>query len=217
MWRLIKNEISYFSNIFLVIAAILATFTIFTNIDYQPFKSNSFWNKYFWAALIGTGSYLLVYLIWNQRVKEKRDRFHALLPMSVKYIARARIIFGLFPVICVAGYLFLIEITAFNDPKGDAARSFAQLGLSFIFLVIILILFDVRFIFTRKNENSNAFRMLVIGLILAAISFTAVFLIGIPVYNLIYHEGEEVIFYLWGLTLSVISTIIFMKRKSFTS
>ena len=215
MWRLIKSEIIYFSHILLVIAGLLAAFTIFSNLNIQLFKESRFWNRYFWAALIGTGSYLLVYIIWNQRIRERRDRFHALLPVKTRYIASARILFGLFPVIFVSLYLLILDSISVNNSSGDISRSFAQLGLSFIFLVIILILFDSRFIFKSKDKDSTPLQLFIIGILLVVISFAAVFLIGIPLYKLLFNKGEEIIFYIWGIILSIVSKIIYEKRKSF--
>ena len=215
MWRLIKSEIDYFSHILMIIVSLLIAFTIFSNLNIQLFKESRFWNRYFWAALIGTGTYFLIYIIWNQRLRERRDRFHALLPIKTKSIASARILFGLFPVFFVALFLLLIGFLSSNNMKNDFYGSFAQLGLSFIFLVIILILFDARFLFKTNDKDSAPLQLFIIGILLVVISFAAVFLIAIPLYNLFFNNGEEIIFYIWGLVLSIFSKIIYEKRKSF--
>ncbi|MFC2084519.1 hypothetical protein ACFLS9_05635 [Bacteroidota bacterium] len=180
------------------------------------FTEVNFLKRYFWPMIVGLGIYFSIYIIWTIRFKEGRDRLHNILPIKLHYIALIRFVFGILPVIIVFVYLELSRLFIPEEWHIFIERINGQLGLFFIFLCVLSIFIDIRFLLVRKKELFKSIAIILTGLAVVLSTGGLVHLLAINVLRPLPVGAEESYFYLWGLILSVIAAIVFYKRKSFT-
>lgn len=106
--RIIIAEIKYYQAVFTAMTLPLIIFTLCAITDVKVITTMQFVDKYFWSITIGLGSYLLLYGLQANRLKEERDRLHHSLPVKLRYLAASRYTFGILPVILIAIYLKLL-------------------------------------------------------------------------------------------------------------
>ena len=86
MWRLVKSEFKYNWYTYSLLTITLVLYTIFSLIDFNLTHDNNF-NTDLWGGLYSFVFVVFILSVWGQRLKEKRNRYFALLPISVKYLA----------------------------------------------------------------------------------------------------------------------------------
>ena len=75
MWNIIKSEIFYAKSKLVVGIIILLLFSGFALLNIQLLEGTNFIGKYFWAILVGLGTYILIYSIWFIKIKDKARNF----------------------------------------------------------------------------------------------------------------------------------------------
>ncbi len=215
MFKIVKSEMEYFIWLYAVIAVMLFAFTFFAAVDHVVFESHRFFGKYFWSALIGLGCYLLVYTMGVSRIKEKRDRQLVIVPLSLKKIALARLLFGTSPFLLI--YLYLLIFSFIADEKWDlfANRINAQTGILFVFLAMVALFMSLRNLWLTDSILKKSFKLifamtfslLPIGLLISAIIMSV-----IPPIEFL---TEEFYFYLAGFVLFAISVLAFSKQETY--
>jgi hypothetical protein len=215
MFKLIKSEIEYFIWLYAVIALMLFTFTFFAAADQVVFESHRFFGKYFWSALIGLGCYLLVYTMGISRIKEKRDRQLVILPLSLKKIAFARLLFGTSPFLLI--YLYLMIFSFLADKKWDlfATRINAQTGMLFVFLAMVALFMSLKNLWLKDPILIKSFKL--ISAMTASLLPIGLFISGVimSVIPPIEFLTEEFYFYLAGFALFAVSVLAFSKQETY--
>ncbi len=213
--KLILAEIKYYKPVFIAMSLPLIIFTLSGLADVKVLTKLEFVDKYFWSITIGMGTYMLIYGIQVARIKEQRDRLHAILPVKQSYFSMARYVFGLLPVVVTAVYLVLLGYILPSDWFVYVIRVVAQLGLLFIALGALSILYEiVKFGSATKGANINLIASAAF-VIISILSAGLIYGVTISIIKPLPVGGDEMYFYLWALVLTNVSYIIFMRRKSY--
>ena len=215
--NIVSEEVRYIQAVYIAIAVPLIIFTLMGIADIKVIMNLSFVDRYFWSITIGIGAYMLIYGMNMNRVKEQRDRAITLLPVSLKARTVSKLIAGILPVLLIWCYLEILKHTMRNDWVVFVERVNAQLGLFFILLGTISILYE--FTKMKLNMNSMIYGLSVIAIFISIALTTAgllylvtyAYLINLPI------GGDELYFYTWGLILTIISMGIFYRRESYVS
>jgi len=231
MWHFIKSDISYYRSMIAVLFVMMALF---------------FFVQRYTAEDLDFMAVILVFVLVNPvntcRIKEKRDRQHALLPLSIGRIAAGRLLSVLFP--CLAGFVFytllhiLFEPDAGGPPSHGAhfEKMMVQFGIALLIFSIFFILRDVYFFSTRSRMisrmgGSSFLIMFLLGFMvlgsLGLYAFTATSETGKPPAFLVYmmdwtekynpfggYYGAAK-FLIFSLLFSSLSILSFCRRKSF--
>lgn len=213
MLRLLIHEIKYQWMFVLLLVVMPIFFMFFIINDVVFFQNNYFLKKYFWALVVGMGSYMIVVGIWTFRKKELRDRYHHLLPVSKTKLVLQRWLFGTVPFI----YVFaVVYITGFFVDESDyrlIERVHAQVGILFIFIVSIDFIMNIDNVLPGKLYHKRNILMLIIG-----ISYV-LFSVGVVALIIIFLEDRgvyvEFLFFLYGILISIISGFLFVKRNKY--
>ncbi len=215
MWKLIRTEIVYNKYLFGAQLILLVAFTTFALMDISPFENSYFLGKYFWSILVGLGIYLLVFALWSIRKKETRDRLHGLVPVNIKRLSIMRWVLGVSPFLLGIIYLESLEFVLPHGQQVFVGRINAQLSLLFIFIAS----FDL--IINMDNYLGilfSKYRYRIVGVTAALI----IVLSSLLIYLIIQLEidsilifGDWIFFFIWGFLISIVSTVIFSKRKSY--
>ena len=157
MWPLLKAEFRYHQKIFLgflVLLPIILSYAIY------PFHED---------MTPGLWMFVMIFLMlqnWNTfRNKEKRDRQHATLPLSLNIIAGGRILLVIFPAL---GYIVLYALLVWVlDPVEPLSHRKLLTAFGFILLgfSVYFIFRDFLLSFFRKI-GFNKSRMIVAGLLI---------------------------------------------------
>lgn len=215
MWNLFKAEVSYNKSHLIMILAMPLFFAFGMQYGFRLITGVDFFEKYTWSILVGLGSYMFIFIMWQQRYSEKRNMQHFLLPVSIKEIVLARYIFGIFPFVYVLIALWLTKIILGEMIEVQLYRILAQLGMMFAALAFIQLMMDIWSIKTNMDANKWFLVIGSIGCVIVFISMYAVFEILIPSYRALIGEGEELMFFLWGLVLLTASNFVFVKRSTY--
>ena len=217
MCKLLKSELTYNRYLLIALLSLPIIYTFFLAVDVAPFESNRFLGKYFWSGFIGLGTYLLIYVMWVQRIKENRDRLHSIIPVSIKQNARSRTLLGLLPFTVIVLYTLLIHFLVLTDQSDQTKRIFAQLGFMFIFLAHLLIWRDLWAGYSYKSETRKLLLVVSTAILMMVASIVALFFILIPLVDGIFTMSHEIIFMCWGLILCGISFFVFIKADNYAS
>ena len=217
MWQIVKAEIAYNKSLLLLLLLLTIIFTVCAVINLKIFNDSYFLGKYFWSIVIGLGSYLLIYIIWALRVKEKRERLQILLPVGIKRLAAGRWLFGILPFLFV--FIYLEFNRTFIPPEWFVFidRIYSQLSLLLIFLVTLGIARELWYANKSKYDLKKLLLSASICIIIIFISFLIVNYSAKFDPVLSGRRIDEVIFIFWGIFLSIFFLIIYIKRKSFLS
>ena len=213
--KLILAEIKYYKPVFIAMSLPLIIFTLSGLADVKVLTKLDFVDKYFWSITIGMGTYMLIYGMQVARLKEQRDRMHAVLPVQQNYFSMARYVFGLLPVVVTAVYLVLLGYLLPSDWFVYVIRVVAQLGLLFIALGALSILYEiVKFGSALKTVYTSL--LVSIGfVVISVLSAGLIYGVSTSIIKPLPFGGDELYFYLWALILTYISYLIFMRRKSY--
>jgi hypothetical protein len=225
MWPLIRSDISYHRNTFIMLFIMVSAFFIF--LQFSPEK-------------IDFMIFVLVFVIVNQintyRIREKRDRQHTLLPLSARQIGMARLLVLLLP--CAAAFMFYY-LLGLIFTSGEAIESWKLVvlfGLTLLFFSVFLILQDIYYMFPRSRlmglfGQSTHLMVFAIGMLvfmsLGLFAFMSMEKTGQPPAALVYTIDFAkkynpfggtfgiVRFLIFSLAFSYLSVLTFSRRKSF--
>ena len=214
MWTIIKSEIVYAKNKINAGIFLLMAFSIFALLDIKVFEGSSFIGKYLWAIFVSFGTYILVYLIWQIRIKEKRDRYHSQLPLSVNTISTARWMFAVLPIFSVIAFLLIIQSVLNIFWQIHISRIVGQLGLFSVLLAIIFLMLDLLSIYQNKGELFKGVITFLLSTLAALGIFIVIVLTSPLLFEPIIPNKGEVLFFIWGIILSSASLIFYKRRRS---
>lgn len=225
MWRILKAEINYDK----------LRIAIFFVLSFCSFIAIWFGVKWDRNRVPMTMLIILVltlsagYAEEKIRTLQKRDRFHALLPVSLWRIGISHLVY---PVIILIGMILLFFCSSFIiQPlygKTLTKPSFLQIltlsGLVLIVNAVILLHRDLRVIFAKKYQRALIFLfwfVFYIGAILPfyiVTNFFGFFGENIHLQKSFVKLSESPAWFLIpGVAISLISLSIFIKRKSYAS
>lgn len=213
--NILYGEIRYFRIPLLIIFLLPFSFLITINFGITPFQGMFFLDKYLWSMYIGLGSYILIFIIWTLRKKYRRERLHALLPVSRKNLALARWIFAVSPFLLVWFMMMLFKYFVPENEIVHIERSFGQLGLMMIFLGSFDLIINFDNSLGRKFSKRRTKTLAVIITVVVLISIIVVISIVNMATAGIFASHSEQLFLIWAITISIFSARVFLNRKSF--
>jgi hypothetical protein len=182
----------------------------------------------FVAESVGIGIFMRSAI--SRKNKEKRERIHILLPLSVKQIAIARIFL---PILFWMGFIiwFWINISIFRFDSIDITiiwLVFSITGLYLCFNAAVFMSYDLNF-YEMQKRNKAILKIISIAWIQILVIILLWFYMGTldetaPTFITLVLSSLEFLFYSqWGvfgfITLGLISTflsiVVFKKRKSY--
>jgi hypothetical protein len=153
MWQIFKAELSY-NKIGFLIAYVLALI----------FQIGEFYTQILSSMII---FFIAVGIMGSESDKEKRDRFHSLLPLPIKKLALIRMIFV---VAFQVGFLAILLIKFFNTQFGTNNSAFWSILFANGFILSVINIF---IIYTELGFfNTKKYRIILLGFI--AIVLTAI-------------------------------------------
>jgi hypothetical protein len=140
MWQLIKYEIYYNWYYLILITVLFLTYTVLSLFDIQLTDSPEFMIDY-WGGIFSLVVYVFLFSTWGSRVKEKRIRFHSLLPLSQQHNSYSRFWLAGLPFFAIIAYLVFFGQSDLN--KGlvgfFSSKSFQYAKLIFSPLGLIIL------------------------------------------------------------------------------
>jgi hypothetical protein len=211
--KLLMNDIRYYWFVFTMMSIPLIIFTILGLMDVQVNMTVEFLNKYFWPLTIGLGSYFLIYGMHVNKYKEKHDRLHSYLPIHIKTRAIHKFVFGVLPIIMIVTCLEILRYVLPVENLETIRRIDAQLSFLFIFLGIMSSSYDFIQCPTKRKKRSRQSVLIVLILSLSSAGF--ILLVASEIIPPIIKGRDEIYFYLWGVLMAMVASIIYYKRNSF--
>lgn len=215
MYKLLKSEIQYFKISLAIIVLLPLAFTVSALSNILLFENIYFLRKYFWSMIIGVGTYVLVFIIWSMRKKEMREREHALLPITLNSISFFRWIFGIAPFVLIGLYIELLRSVLPSQQLIFIDRINGQLGMMFIALVAVDLVINAWIAIESKRYDKRVIYSFILIVALIILSFGVIYSVSVSIIKPLGFGGEEVIFFIWGIIISVFDVIVFTKRKLF--
>ena len=215
MYKLIINEIRYFKLSLILVGLLLLIFTIFALSNTLIFQQVFFLKKFFWSMIVGLGTYGLVFFIWMQRVKEKHERIHNLLPVTNRKKSLNRWLFAILPFSLTLIYVQLLQFFLTEDWIISVGRISAQIGFLSMALASMFLVRDLWFV---KINHGELFRIFIGAIIIMIATLGAIGITQVFSYKNIkpfYVHEEELLFFVWGLIISAATIFAYRKRKSY--
>jgi hypothetical protein len=233
MWRILKAEIAYRKDIFLliVLSSIIAYIALlsFYKKNWPDKNIGFFFLVYMFFCIAAT-------VIYNPWVKEKRNRLLVPLPVSIRQIGMARITVEMIYWLALIALFFVYGLISktFIVNRNTLLALYAQTGIIFIgyslacFFVDMILPYDTRGFSGLRGLNSIIEKIIrtILRVLLPAqvfLLFTIQFIGASRSYfhrNDIYYQlfqtgaGASVLFFP-GLILLILSIFIFEQRKSY--
>lgn len=223
MWRILKAEITYDKlRIFIFFVFCTAVFlTIWFGVKWERNRIP----MTLLMILILTLS--AVYAGEKNRVIQKRDRLHVLLPTSLWNIGITHLLYPILLLLCIYFLLFLSALVVQPFIRDSLTMPshmhiLTLTGLVLIVNSVILLHRDLRMTFTKKHQRFFVFLfwfLVYFGALLpfyVVTNFFGLFGENTPAQRFLTRLLESPAGFLFmGIFLSVISVIVFVKRKSY--
>ena len=218
MWQIVKSELKYYriaftAPIFFTILFQISEFYISKkalsmNNDLAQTESADTWAVFYSFVLLFS-----IFSIWQTRLKEKRNRFFSMLPLSYKQLAFGRFWFSIIPITILLFYFIAIHIIVEHFWN-------IKLNIPLLELGVILILF-AGFIRARDDWFSHwsfgkRIQAAFVSVLIIQIIVVAIFLNPPATYGKsmpIIADYAEIIFFLLGLVIMVTTIFSYQKRK----
>jgi hypothetical protein len=214
MWNIVKTEYRYNIIIYCLIAIVFAGYSIYALSNTQLLNSEYFGIDY-WGGIIAGFLYLLYFILWPLRIREQRDRINALLPVSIKSIASANLIYASAPIVIIAAYLVVVHLILFQGWADTTASVIAQVGVFYAVFTTYIFIRELRLVIIFRKPGFQFF------VVTAAVLFIALFIVAIFLfiriwsYELIgWHIGHLIFFLPAVINLFLFYKMLF-NRKTF--
>jgi len=227
MWHILKAELNYYYKLPLIITIciIMWLFIAFSIWGESHLEEDLL--SFMIVAMSVTGvSYFYMIL---DKSKTKRERFHAVLPVSIGHVGISRLISVIVFWLIVAISLSLTLVTVRHDIKvvDIIWRLISFNGVIIFFNADYALSRDLYYLITRKNKTLGIHNdmlpivilPLVNALVLLFFAIPHAFHINIPVreqlVNVMFSIHGAITLNLVGIGLSMLSVVIYAKRRSF--
>jgi len=220
MWKLIKYEFNYNWYHISMLVVLFIVYTMFSIFDLQLTTSPEFEIDY-WGGIYSIVIYAFLFSTWGVRSKEKRIRYHSLLPISQKINAFSRFWIATFPFLAITIYLVVVQLITIDNWHAETGSLIGQVGVCLIlfagflrgrddwyshwmfgkrtqaaFVAVLIIQIIVVFVFLEMKELNNG-------------------LVGL--YGPEAFHYAKLIFPLLGFIILVTTVFSYRKRRSYLS
>jgi len=203
MWQILKADLSYNKSGFIIAYALALIFQI-----------GEFYTQITILMII---FFIAVGIMGSESDKEKRDRFHSLLPLPIKKLAFIRMVFV---VAFQLGFLAILLVKFFNTQFGTNNSAFWSILIANGFILSVINIF---IIYTELGFfNTKKYRFILLGIIaivLIAITlaayqglFRTFFVTGS---NFAKSPLDALIINLISIAMFYFSFALFIRRKSY--
>ncbi len=218
MWQLMKSELKYNWIEFAVLAVTFSSYSLFVLFDFQLITDKRFEIDY-WGGFYSLLLIIFVYTVWLMRLKEKRIRYFALLPISNKELAFERFLLAAFPFIIVFVYLVVVHLIFVSTWHNETGSILGQTGIMFIIFAGFIRGRDDWFSHWNFGKRFQAafISISLIQIILVIIFVTLPDLNKslTPLFGIEFFHFAKIIFYLLGFVILITTVFSFVKRKSY--
>ncbi len=204
MWRLLKSEVSYHGIIQLSLIMVFFHFML-----------NSMFGQYIsFSILMVIFISILMISIIRVRNENRIDRQNTLLPLSIKNIGLGRSLLILAPLIILIPGLFITSYLLLPSTTESVLILIGQIGFVTAVIGAFLLIHDV-FQINNSYTKSKTIIVTLIATLFVLVSQVIVFFL-VDLYDPKFSQGKGIIIiYSWGIVLTFLSTISFIKRKSY--
>lgn len=224
MWKLVKSEFKYYGVaftapiFFTILFQATEFFVLYTTSDLD-IKSVHSKNVETWGGFYSLVIFISIFSIWSTRIKEKRERVLAILPLTAKQIALSRFWFAVIPLTILVSYLLIFHLTVNCVWDISLRLPLVQLGVVFILFAGFIRARDDWFShwnFGRRFQN--AFVTVLIIQIMVVVLFVVLpksYEGSVSSFDKAFYYYVKSIFYLLGLVIMATTIFSFIKRKSY--
>ena len=220
MWKIIKYEFEYNWYYSFILIVLFIIYSIMTLVDFQLTTSLGHEFEY-WEDVYGIILYIIIVSLWGNRLKEKRIRNHALLPLTERQISQSRFWFVTLPLITIVTYLIIVQLIIIKNWHNTTGDLIGQVGVCFILFAAFIRGRDDWFSYWNFGKRARA-------------AFVAVFIVQILVVAIfttnsylnkniddIFGTGAvhyaNLLFPLLGLIILITTILSYKKRVSYLS
>jgi len=222
MWQLVKSELKYyriaftapifFTILFQIIEFYILKTTSGMRNNLTHFKNIDLWSGYYTFVLLYS-----IFSIWSTRFKEKRERLSELLPVSHKQLALSRLWLTSIPFVVLLLYFITVKVIVINIWNIELSVPLLQIGLVFTLSAGLILVRDAWF---SHWSSLKRFQAVFVPTSVILIIVVAILLNPFDSYGnsaLIISEYVDIMFYLIGSTIMIITIFSYQKRKSYLS
>lgn len=214
MWSIIKSELKYSFDDFIVVSIFPILFTIYVIIGHPLMKEEQLITRIFWPFIVGLIPLFVLVKIWGRSyLIEKHSRIQNSLPISLTELSLGRIISAAIPVIFLCGYFLIVHVIILHEWQSIVTRIFYLLGSNFLIISAFLLTYDFHLTFNSAFSLS--------GIMTGILVFIPVIVIGIIADRIIFLDsaiisstGIGIIYFTLGLAMLYIDQFTFRKRQS---
>jgi len=220
MWKLIKSEFKYnWYYLFIVIISFIA-YTVFALMDFQLLRSPEFEIDY-WGGIYSIVLYAFLISVWGTRLKEKRIRYHSLLPISQKQNSLSRFWFAAIPFVVIIVYLIFVHLILIDAWHSETGSLIGQIGVTLILFAGFIRGRDDWFSYWEFGKRFRAafVTVLIIQIVVVVIFFVMQDLNRglIDVFGNDAFHYATLIFVILGYTILILSVYSYSKRRIYLS
>lgn len=167
----------------------------------------------FWGGLFAFFFYLLIYSMWMMRLREKRLRLHAILPVTRLDIGISRMIFVF---IIIAASFIYISMQLYLAPSWaeESYSIMAQLGFVYIVFSIFIIGRDLWYLHAGSRLKTAASIILTESIIISCTAMIFIYLRPL-LYEISGAFAGRAVFIVWALILMMLTPFTFIKRNRY--
>jgi hypothetical protein len=214
MWAIIKSELKYSIEDFLVVLIFPILFTVYIIIGHPLMNAEQLITIIFWPFLVGLVPLYILVKNWGRSyLVEKHSQAHNCLPISLSAISLSRIISAAIPVIFLCGYFLIVHVIILHEWQSIVTRIFYLLGSNFLIISAFLLTYDLHLTFNSTFSLS--------GIITGILVFIPVIVIGIIADRILFLDsaiisgtGIGIVYFIIALAVLYIDQFTFRKRQS---
>ena len=222
MWQLVKSELKYYRVAFSAFIFFTILFHLF---EFFVMKTMLQMDGEIAVPQINTWGFnfslllgFSIFQVWQNRIKEKRERHLLLLPLSKKQISACRFWFTVIPFIIIVFYFFSVNLMAniiFQVKLTTPAMAF---GLIFVFISATIFIRDAWFSYWDLGERVGVVFLHAIIVLAPLFYFLYTLQINqgsrISTWDLPYSNIQ---FFILGLAIMGATIFSYQKRKNYLS
>ena len=226
MWKIINSELKYFRIaftapiFFTILFQIMGFYTLKTiskmNTSLAHSENIDMWGGFYSFVLLFS-----ILSIWQTRIKENRERFFVLLPITNKQQAIGRFWFAVLPITVLIFYFISIHLIISNIWDIELNIALLQIGIIFIIFAGFIRARDDWFSHWNFGKRTQAafISISIIQIIVVAIflNLSDTYKNFTPIFGEMFYHYVKIIFFLLGLVIMVTTIFSYQKRKSYLS
>lgn len=220
MWNLVKSEIRYNWYFLLILIVIFPIYTVCSILDLQLTTAPEFEIDY-WGGLYSIIIYAFLISLWSTKIKEKRIRHFALLPVTQKENSLSRFWFAALPFIVIIVYLILVQLIFIDNWHKETGSLLGQIGVTLILFAGFIRGRDDWFSYWNFGKRiSAAFVTVLIIQIIVVFAFLGMEDLKIGIVDIFGNDAFHyaiLIFAVLGFSILITTIFSFNKRRAYLS